>query len=145
MKTLIAIVLTIFLGKGCSQETKNDMENTTIEYTANTRGFYKKITIQNKEVFVSTDRNSNEKGASSTISDADWKELIAYFETLELESLATYKDPTQKRFYDGAAMADLKIKHKEKDYQTVTFDHGFPPAEIEKLVNKIVVLAEEKE
>lgn len=144
MKTLIAVVLTIFLGKGCSQETKNDMANTTIEYTANTRGFYKKITIQNKEVFVSTDRNSTEKGTSSAISDADWKELVTYFETVELDSLATYKDPTQKRFYDGAAMADVKVKHQDKEYQTVTFDHGFPPAEIEKLVNKITSLSKDE-
>lgn len=144
MKTLIVVVLTIFLGKGCSQETKNDMANTTIEYTANTRGFYKKITIQNKEVFVSTDRNSTEKGTSSAISDADWKELVTYFETVELDSLATYKDPTQKRFYDGAAMADVKVKHQDKEYQTVTFDHGFPPAEIEKLVNKITSLSKDE-
>ena len=144
MKTLIAVVLTIFLGKGCSQETKNDMANTTIEYTANTRGFYKKITIQNKEVFVSTDRNSTEKGTPSAISDADWKELVTYFETVELDSLATYKDPTQKRFYDGAAMADVKVKHQDKEYQTVTFDHGFPPAEIEKLVNKITSLSKDE-
>jgi hypothetical protein len=144
MKTLIVVVLTIFLGKGCSQETKNDMANTTIEYTANTRGFYKKITIQNQEVFVSTDRNSTEKGTASAISDADWKELVTFFETVELDSLASYKDPTQKRFYDGAAMADVKIKHKDKEYQTVTFDHGFPPAEIEKLVNKITSLSKDE-
>lgn len=144
MKTLIVVVLTFFLGKGCSQETKNDMANTTIEYTANTRGFYKKITIQNQEVFVSTDRNSTEKGTSSAISDSDWKELVAFFETVELDSLSSYKDPTQKRQYDGAAMADLKIKHKDKEYQTVTFDHGFPPAEIEKLVNKITSLSKDE-
>jgi len=144
MKTLIVVVLTFFLGKGCSQETKNDMANTTIEYTANTRGFYKKITIQNQEIFVSTDRNSTEKGTSSAISDTDWKELVTYFETVELDSLASYKDPTQKRQYDGAAMADLKVKYKDKEYQTVTFDHGFPPVEIEKLVNKITSLSKDE-
>jgi hypothetical protein len=58
--------------------------------------------------------------------------------------LASYKDPTQKRFYDGAAMADVKIKHKDKEYQTVTFDHGFPPVEIEKLVNKITSLSKDE-
>lgn len=144
MKTLTLLLLTIFLGKGCSEEAKNEMENTIIQYTANTRGFYKKITIQNKQVFVSRDRNSTEKGTPVAISDADWKELVGYFETVQLDSLPSYKDPTQKRFYDGAAMADLKIKHKDKEYQTVTFDHGFPPVEIEKLIKKITSFSKDE-
>jgi hypothetical protein len=70
--------------------------------------------------------------------------LVSDFETIALDSLATYKDPTQKRFYDGAAIANLKVTYKEKEYQTLDFDHGFPPVEIEKLVNKIVVLGKKE-
>jgi hypothetical protein len=132
------IVLTLFLGKGCSQETKNDLANSTIQYVANTRGFYQKITIKNQMVSISRDRNEKGNGASSKISDKDWKELVGYFETVDLDSIPTLKDPTQKRFYDGAAIANLIITYKEKEYETVAFDHGFPPAEIEKLVTKIV-------
>jgi hypothetical protein len=54
----------------------------------------------------------------------------------------TLKAPSEKRFHDGAAMANLKIVHKEKTYQSKTFDHGTPPKEIEKLVKKINALAE---
>lgn len=132
------ILLTIFLGKGCSQETKNDLENSSIEYIANTRGYYQKITIQNQEVSISKNRNEEGKGTTTKISDADWKELVNVFETIQLDSLSTYKDPTQKRFYDGAPMAKLKITYKEKEYESLNFDHGFPPVEIEKLVTKIV-------
>ena len=32
----------------------------------------------------------------------------------------------------------MKIRYKNKDYQTSDFDHGYPPIEIEKVVNKIV-------
>ena len=39
----------------------------------------------------------------------------------------------------------LKIKYKETTYETVDFDHGFPPLEIEKLVHKIVALAKANE
>jgi hypothetical protein len=39
----------------------------------------------------------------------------------------------------------LKIRYQDKNYETTDFDHGFPPAEIEKLVKKIVSLAKEKE
>ena len=66
------------------------------------------------------------------------------FKLVKLDSLATFKDPTQKRFYDGAAIANLKVSYKEKEYQTLDFDHGVPPVEIEKIVNKIVLLGNPK-
>ena len=59
-----------------------------LEYTANTRGFYQKITIQNQQLYVSKDRNSDEKGAVSKISDSDWNALMGYFETINLAQLA---------------------------------------------------------
>jgi hypothetical protein len=137
------LFLTIFMAKGCSQQVKNDISNAEIVYTANTRGFYQKITIKNQEISVSKERDSSEKGTTTKISDSDWKELVGYFQTFELDSLPSYKDPTQKRFYDGAAIADLKITYKDKVYQSKNFDHGVPPVEIEKLVNKIVSLVTE--
>ncbi|MCZ8198825.1 MAG: hypothetical protein O9267_14590 [Flavobacterium sp.] len=143
MKVITMILLTIFLGKGCSQETKNDLANASIEYIANTRGFYQKIIIQNQEVSISNNRNEEGKGVTTKISDADWKELVNAFETVQLDSLSTYKDPTQKRFYDGAPMAKIKIAYKEKEYESLNFDHGFPPVEIEKLVTKIVSFGKE--
>ncbi len=144
MKVFTLLVLTIFMAKGCSQEAKNDIANAKIVYTANTRGFYQKITIQNQEISVSSERDSSDKGVTSKISDADWKELVGYFEKIELDSLSTYKDPTQKRVYDGAAIAELIINYKEKEYQTKNFDHGYPPVEIEKFVNKLVSLVKEE-
>lgn len=137
------LFLTIFMAKGCSQQVKNDISNAEIVYKANTRGFYQKITINNQEISVSKERDSSEKGTTTKISDSDWKELVGYFQTFELDRLPSYKDPTQKRFYDGAAIADLKITYKDKVYQSKNFDHGVPPVEIEKLVNKIVSLVTE--
>jgi hypothetical protein len=130
--------------KGCSQEAKNDIANTKIVYTANTRGFYQKLTVQNQEISVSRERDLSDKGVTSKISDADWKELVGYFEKIKLDSLSTYKDPTQKRVYDGAAIAKLIINYQEKEYQTKNFDHGYPPVEIEKFVNKLVSLVKEE-
>jgi hypothetical protein len=132
------------MAKGCSQEAKNDIANTKIVYTANTRGFYQKLTVQNQEISVSRERDLSDKGVTSKISDADWKELVGYFEKIKLDSLSTYKDPTQKRVYDGAAIAKLIINYQEKEYQTKNFDHGYPPVEIEKFVNKLVSLVKEE-
>ncbi len=107
-------------------------------YVANTRGFYQKITIQDKLVVISNERDAADKGESVRISENDWNELQNYFQMSMLDNLSTYKDPTQKRFYDGAPIAYLVIYSNGKEYQTKDFDHGFPPVEIEKLVNKIV-------
>ena len=131
------IFLSLFLSKSCESKAQNDLKTAVLEYTANTRGFYQKITIQDQMVSISKDRSGNEKSVAITISDKDWKELVGYFETIELDSLATLKAPTEKRFHDGAAIANLEVKNKDKTYKTTSFDHGYPPDAIKKLINKI--------
>ena len=137
MKILTLFFLIIFLGNGCDSAKAQDIETAVIEYTANTRGFYQKITVKNQMVTVSKDRDENDKSVPTKISDADWKELVQSFKTMELDSLSRLKAPTEKRFYDGAAIANLKITFKDKTYETTSFDHGFPPKKINKFVNKI--------
>jgi hypothetical protein len=88
-------------------------------------------------VTVSHDRNGVDKGETAQISNSDRNELRIALEKFKLSDLSTFKDPTQKRFYDGAAIATLKITDQEKVYETTSFDHGFPPAEIEVLITKI--------
>ncbi|MDI5887012.1 MULTISPECIES: hypothetical protein [Flavobacterium] len=143
MKILSLLFLTIFLGNGCDSAKSQDIETAVIEYTANTRGFYQKITVKNQMLTVSKDRDGNDKAVPTKISDADWKELVDCFKKVELDSLSKLKAPSEKRFYDGAAIANLKITFKEKAYETNSFDHGFPPKEIKKLVNTITSLAKE--
>lgn len=143
MKIVSFILLTLFLGKGCSDSVSKEMKNTRIEYSATSRGFYQNIIVQNSELFLQNDRNNPDKKVIS-ISESDWKELVTDFQLIELEKLSSFKDPTQKRFSDGAAIANVKIVFKEKDYQSVEFDHGNPPVEIEKMIHKIVELANKK-
>lgn len=137
MKILTAILLTIFLGKGCGQADKNDLQNTIIEYTANTRGYYYKITIQDQMVTVSKDRKGDEVPDTTKLSDKDWTELTTDFKAVNLEEISTLEAPTQLRFHDGAAMANLKITYQDKIYESKTFDNGHPPEQIAKLVNKV--------
>jgi len=144
MKLFTMIFLSLFLSKSCEGQTKNDLKTAVLEYTASTRGFYQKITIQDLMVIVSKDRSRNEKPLATKISDADWKELVGYFETIELDSLPTLKAPTEKRFHDGAAIANLKIIFKDKEYKTTSFDHGYPPEAIKKIVDKINTFAKKE-
>jgi hypothetical protein len=137
MKILSLIFLSLFLGKGCGTAQKQDMESTVVEYIANTRGFYQKITIQNHKVSISRDRSGKATADESKISDAEWKELVVLFQDIKLEELPKLKSPTEKRFYDGAAIANLKVTYKGKIYESSNFDHGIPPAEIAKFVEKV--------
>lgn len=140
------ILLTIFLGKSCSNESQNDINNAVLQYSAHTRGFHLKIIITNQMATISNGRTPETMSQKQVkISDSDWNDLIALFEKTNLEAFPTLKDPTQKRHYDGAAIADLKVRYQDKNFETVDFDHGFPPAEIENLVNKIVALTDDKE
>jgi hypothetical protein len=137
MRLLSLLLLTIFLGKSCEGQNKQDLESAVIEYTANTRGFYQKITIQNEMVTISKDRSGKDKAVATKIAAEDWEELVDCFNKMELDSLSKLKAPTEKRFHDGAAIANLKITVKDKTYETTSFDHGFPPKEIKKFVDKI--------
>ena len=145
MKALSLIFLTLFLGKSCSNEAQNDIANSVIQYTANSRGYHLKIIVVNQKATISQGRGTENPSEEVVISDSDWKELVTEFQKTNLNEIPNLKDPTQKRFYDGAAMANLKIRYQDKNYETVVFDHGFPPAAIENLVNKIVSLAKKPE
>jgi hypothetical protein len=145
MKSLSLILLTLFLGKSCTNEAQNDIANSVIQYSADTRGYHLKIIIVNQKATISQGRGTDNPSEEVAISDADWKELVTEFQKINLEEVPNLKDPTQKRFHDGAAIANLKIRYQDKNYETIAFDHGTPPAAIEKLVNKIVSLAKEKE
>ncbi|WP_338841603.1 hypothetical protein [Flavobacterium ginsenosidimutans] len=117
------------------------MKSTQIEYSAMSRGYYKSIVVQNKSVSVVKERNA--EAVKSNIDDAKWNKIVDAYSKVNLESLNTLKAPTDKRTYDGAAIGNLKITKDGKTYETAGFDNGFPPKEIEKLVNLLVDFSKE--
>lgn len=135
MKLLSILILTLFLGKGCESEAQKKMETARILYTANSRGYFQEIVIEKQIASIKNDRKG--EANQSEISDADWKELVQLFQEVNLEKIKDLKSPTEKRFYDGAAIAQIKINYEGKSYESQSFDHGFPPLEIKKIVTKI--------
>jgi hypothetical protein len=135
MKTIFTIFLTLFLAKSCSNE---EFDNAIVDYEANSRGFYKKIKIEDKKLYVMNER----KGESTevSLSKKEWNELVEAFKEINLEGMDNLKAPTDKRLYDGAAHANISITLKGKTYTTEGFDHGYPPIEIENLINKLIFL-----
>ncbi len=136
MKKGIVLLLSILVFAGCSGQKKARDSTIKIEYKAYSRGFYQVVTIENQMVFITKTRD--EKPVAFKIPIADWKSLNMAIQELDLESLSQLKAPTEKRLFDGAAIANLKITKQGKTYESQSFDHGYPPAETEKIVNKIL-------
>ena len=141
MKIVSLLLLVICIGTGCSSQKKTDMTGTQIEYTAMSRGLYKRIVVQDQKVSVTNGRDT--EAIVSEIDNANWNKIVSEFEKINLDSLSALKAPTEKRFYDGAAIGNLKIIQNPKTYETAGFDNGFPPKEIEKLVNLLTDFAKE--
>jgi hypothetical protein len=114
-----------------------------LEYEANTRGYHLKVKYANGQLGYTRERDSD-KMQKVQLTKAQADELNALLDEVEAAKLPELKAPTEKRFYDGAAMANIHITKKGKTYSSETFDHGFPPATIEKLVKKLLSYTEEK-
>lgn len=143
MKIITLLFLTLILGKNCQSQNNMDLSTAKIEYTANSRGLYNNTVIENKTVSVTKTRDG--KPVSNSLTDAELNALINEFQKVDLEEIPNLKAPTQKRFHDGAAMANLKITYKGKTYESQTFDNGYPPEKIKNLVNTILSFSKKVE
>ena len=158
MKLLFSILALLFMTKECdqkrSEKTSTDTEfvnkdktskmqekEYTIKYSAISRGVFKEIILNRSTISIINDRNS--KPTIKSCGEDVWNDMLAKLDSIDLESIHKLEGPTQKRFYDGAAHASLKITIGEKEFETQSFDHGNPPKEIELLCNRLVELSEE--
>ncbi|WGK95172.1 MULTISPECIES: hypothetical protein [Flavobacterium] len=136
MKKAIVLLFTILFFAGCVGQKKAVDSSIKVEYKAYSRGFYQTVRVENQMVFIS--KNREEKPVAFKLSAAEWNSLILVVNELNLETLSQMKAPTEKRLFDGAANASFKITKQGKVYESQSFDHGYPPAETEKIVNKML-------
>jgi len=116
---------------------KKVQEKIMITYETSTRGFYEIIWISKDSISFSNDRNLKER-KTSDCPEKEWNELLALLQNINIKSLSELEAPTKKHQYDGAAMATLKVESEGEIYSTNIFDHGYPPKEIEELVNIVL-------
>lgn len=143
MKAIALLFLTLILGNNCQGQKNFIPEDAKIVYTANSRGFFNETVIENKTVKTTNTRNG--KPVSTILTQKQWNSLVKEFQKVNLEEIPNFEAPTQKRFHDGAAMANLKITFNGKTYESKTFDHGFPPEPIKNLVNTILSFSKKEE
>ena len=145
MRVLAVMIFLLFVGcKPIKTENYNHQNKSipVINYEANARNFFLNIKVENQVLFVSRSREAKDYQEKTTISEADWKEIVMLTKAVDLAKVKDLKWPTEKRFYDGAAHANVTFISNGVEYPANGFDHGFPPVEIEKLVNKILKLTE---
>jgi len=141
MKILSTFILVLLMAKGCTNsELKKESENISFEYEANTRGSYRKVIAKQDTVYTIKSRGG--EAVEKKLSKGDWNSLLNLLSKVDAEKIKDLKAPSEKRFYDGAMIADLKIIYKDKTYESSSFDHGNPPAEIKDLVNKILEVSD---
>jgi hypothetical protein len=134
MKLISCFLLTLFLSKGCVNQSKQDFSKSTLTYTAETRGYYMQITIEDKELRITKNRETRLPSVQLTLTKEQQKKALSYLKAIDVPNLAQLKAPSEKRFYDGAAIGNLSVSHNGETYGTAGFDHGNPPVEIEQLV-----------
>jgi hypothetical protein len=134
MKLISCFLLSLFLSKGCVNQSKQDFSKSTLTYTAETRGYYMQITIEDKELSITKNRETRLPSVQLTLTKEQQKKALSYLKAIEVTQLAQLKAPTEKRFYDGAAIGNFSVSHNGETYGTAGFDHGNPPVEIEQLV-----------
>jgi hypothetical protein len=149
---LTSLILTLFIVQSCKcqktmanthiyfQHEKQTTETYAFKYSAISRGVYKQIEINKKNITVINTRGNTPiiKSCSKT----NWESIIKAIKTIDIKNISNLKAPSEKRFYDGAAIANLTIIYNGKTYKTESFDHGNPPKEIAELVKEILSISE---
>ncbi|WP_138432656.1 META domain-containing protein [Winogradskyella algicola] len=120
---------------------KDNYKKFMVIYETSTRGAFKHIGISKSEITISKDRNLKEIDTFEC-KPKDWKELNELLSNSLVENLDLLEPPTQNRLHDGAPNATLSVVKGDVVMMTPTFDHGYPPKEIETLVNKVLSMAE---
>ncbi|RED50464.1 META domain-containing protein [Seonamhaeicola aphaedonensis] len=119
---------------------ENDSLSISFEYTTHSRGNFQNIKVNEKSISVQNKRNGSI--IKYTCDNEQWKKLMESTKTINIKAIQNLEAPSQKRLYDGAAMATLKIIYDGKTYITPTFDHGNPHPEIVNLVKEILSTAQ---
>ncbi|WP_445737974.1 META domain-containing protein [Mariniflexile sp.] len=114
--------------------------NVSFEYSAHSRGKFSHIIIDKKSMSVKNKRDTTP--IIKKCPKSSWNRLLKAFEPVNVENIPNLKAPSEKRFFDGAAIAKLKITYNGKTYETPSFDHGNPPQEIAELVKEILSISE---
>ena len=103
----------------------------SVELSYRTRGMQQFLYITRDSVEVKI----NDKISHYKTTKIQWKNILKIIQKVRLSSISTLKRPSSKSSYDGALMAQLMVVTNRKEYNSVSFDHDTPPAELVKIID----------
>ena len=103
----------------------------SVELSYQTRGMQQFLHISRDSIEVKI----NDKISHYKTTKAQWKNILKIFQKVRLSGISTLKRPSSKSSYDGALMAQLMVVTNQKEYNSVSFDHDTPPAELVKIID----------
>lgn len=138
MKHVFLLLSLLLFQKECSPS-KINQNNLVLEYITQSRGAYSCFIINKKTISKINRRGAKPK--NKPCREADWGKIIKTLKTVDVENVPHFKAPSEKRLFDGAAIAKLKITYNGNVYQSQSFDHGNPPKEIAALVKEMLSIS----
>ncbi|WP_445714443.1 hypothetical protein [Flavobacterium sp.] len=109
-------------------------------YQETSRGGFRKISINEGVIYVVSAQGA--KPVYWMLKKEDNQKLLDLYKKIALDKINSLKAPTEKRFYDGAPIANISFIIENQTYTSTDFDGGFPPKEIEAFINELILIAE---
>lgn len=138
MKAFSTVALFVIVVAGCASARKTQLTDAAIEYKAVTRGRHLNVNYKNDTLSWYSGRGMATGGNQRILTAEEKESLFRLLDKVQLEDLNKLKSPTNARMYDGAMIADIKIITKDSTYESSSFDHGKPPAEIAEFVSQFL-------
>lgn len=128
--------------KSITIEKELSQESPIAIYDSHTRGYHFTLTVyDNYATVVKTLNGIPERIEVKSEDIISLKKMISQ---LSLKEINSYEAPTKKRHYDGAPHTTISVFQDDEKFSSQTFDGGFPPKQLEVLVNKVLSLSPEK-
>ena len=103
----------------------------SVELSYRTRGMQQFLHISRDSIEVKI----NDKISHYKTTKTQWQNILKTFQKVKLNNITKLKRPSSKSSYDGALMAQLMVVTNRKEYNSVSFDHDTPPAELVKIID----------
>ncbi len=112
-----------------------------IIYKAHTRGTAIEIRVEENTIKY----QKNGKELEFKLSEEEIGRLEELIKKINLNDIEVLKSPTNRRYSDGALIANFIIEVGKKEYSSSTFDAGNPPKELKKLEDVLTELVKLRE
>lgn len=136
MKILCFLLFFTFISS-CNSQNKADI--IMITYEAITRGSSIEINATSELITYKDLENTKQLKPASN----DWKNFINLIEEINLSEMENFIPPSKDRYVDAALQATISITVSETTYNSQTFDHGNPPKELKKIIDKLFDIVSE--